>query len=375
MAIRNNALSMYQDQKKKNSLQPYLDAGNASTQPKTEATRVSPTYTPNTVAKAYSAPKTASTAVPLQSAVAKAYNQPAQQSVPAQTAQNVPKATASMSTPAQNTNTPTLQQAYGNTGSYGSARQNALNQAEASYNKLLNYLPEYMELLGMGGLGVSNQALLNAYGTYQQNVNDINAQYDELERANKAEYRDAINALSGELSAYLTEVGSDFNIEDYNARKQAYINSGMYTAEEIAAAEALMKDSEKNIIAGNILPEATSEEIQKYGITGQGILASSAEESDFGNFYDTGKVGSKQHNLVQDILTAASNGKIKNGTYVDFNYGAGEIAGKIFVYYNGYFYPTKYSYKNLPKDVSASDIIGRGEGLQGRRVYKDPNVL
>ena len=55
MAIRNNALSMYQDQKKKNSLQPYIDAGNASTQPKTEATRVSPTSTPNTVAKAYSA--------------------------------------------------------------------------------------------------------------------------------------------------------------------------------------------------------------------------------------------------------------------------------------------------------------------------------
>lgn len=253
MAIRNNALSMYQDQKKKNSLQPYIDVGNASTEPKTSATRVSPTYTQNTVAKAYSAPKTASTAVPLQSAVAKAYNQPAQQSVPAQTAQNVPKATASMSTPTQNTNTPTLQQAYGNTGSYsgsyGSARQNALNQAEASYNKLLNYLPEYMELLGMGGLGVSNQALLNAYGTYQQNVNDINAQYDELERANKAEYRDAINALSGELSAYLAEVGNNFNIEDYNARKQAYINSGMYTAEELAAAEALMKDSEKNIIS------------------------------------------------------------------------------------------------------------------------------
>ena len=247
MAIRNNALSMYQDQKKKNSLQPYLDAGNASTQPKTEATRVSPTYTPNTVAKAYSAPKTASTAVPLQSAVAKAYNQPAQQSVPAQTAQNVPKATASMTTPTQNTNTPTLQQAYGNTGSYGSARQNALNQAEASYNKLLNYLPEYSELLGMRGLGVSNQALLNAYGTYQQNVNDINATYDEMEQAYRDTQISNVNTLSAELSAYINDAGENFTQEGYERFKQGMLQAG-YTAEELAAAENLLTQSDRNIM-------------------------------------------------------------------------------------------------------------------------------
>lgn len=368
MAIKNKTLSMYQDQKKKNSLQPYIDAGNASTQPKTEATRVSPTSTPNTVAKAYSAPKTASTAVPLQSAVAKAYNQPAQQSVPAQTAQNVPKATASMTTPTQNTNTHTLQQAYGNTGSYGSARQNALNQAEASYNKLLNYLPEYMELLGMGGLGVSNQALLNAYGTYQQNVNDINAQYDELERAYATEYRDTINALSGELSAYLTEVGSDFNIEDYNARKQAYINSGMYTAEEIAAAEALMKDSEKDVISGKKRLGISDDIKEKYKINGDGIPASTAAESDFGKFYDTGNAGTKQYQLVQDILNAAKEGRIPNGSYVNFNYGW-DLGGDstIYVYYDGYFYPTKQN-----NSEAQLDVIGRGFGSRSRI---DPNNL
>lgn len=248
MAIRNNALSMYQDQKKKNSLQPYIDVGNASTEPKTSATRVSPTYTQNTVAKAYSAPKTASTVAPLQSAVAKAYNQPAQQSVPAQTAQNVPKATASMTTPTQNTNTPTLQQAYGNTGSYGSARQNALNQAEASYNKLLNYLPEYSELLGMRGLGVSNQALLNAYGTYQQNVNDINAQYDELERAYRDQQITNATNISGELSAYISNAGNDFTLENYEKFKQGLLDAG-YTEQEIAAGEMMLDQNSINVIS------------------------------------------------------------------------------------------------------------------------------
>ena len=366
MAIRNNALSMYQDQKKKNSLQPYLDAGNASTQPKTEATRVSPTYTPNTVAKAYSAPKTASTAVPLQSAVAKAYNQPAQQSVPAQTAQNVPKATASMTTPTQNTNTPTLQQAYGNTGSYsgsyGSARRNALNQAEASYNKLLNYLPEYMELLGMGGLGVSNQALLNAYGTYQQNVNDINAQYDELERAYRDQQITNANNVYLNLQDYITGAGDNFTQEGYEKFKQGLLEAG-YTEQEIAAGENMLQQSDWAVIenAKNIQnqPVLSDDLKQKYKINGNAILANTAKESNFGNYWDTGKEGTKQYQLVQDILKAAKEGRIPNGTYIDFNYGQkANTYEKIYVYYNGYFYPTD---ENIHSAIeNKRNVIGRG---------------
>lgn len=375
MAIRNNALSMYQDQKKKNSLQPYLDAGNASTQPKTEATRVSPTYTPNTAAKAYSAPKTASTAVPLQSAVAKAYNQPAQQSVPAQTAQNVPKATASMTTPTQNTNTPTLQQAYGNTGSYsgsyGSARRNALNQAEASYNKLLNYLPEYMELLGMGGLGVSNQALLNAYGTYQQNVNDINAQYDELERTYLDQQITNANNVYLNLQDYIADAGDNFTQDGYEKFKQGLLEAG-YTEQEIAAGENMLMQSDwavienaKNNSNNNSTDYVSASDSvkQMYGITGDGFLASTAKEESFGEYWDTGKEGTKQYQLVQDILKAAKEGRIPNGTYIAPNYGWGN--NTFYVYLNGYFYPTKNP------NLAANKIIGRG----GNAGALDPNNL
>lgn len=367
MAIRNNALSMYQDQKKKNSLQPYLDAGNASTTLKTDATRVSPTYTQNTVAKAYSAPKTASTAVPLQSAVAKAYNQPAQQSVPAQTAQNVPKATASMTTPTQNTNTPTLQQAYGNTGSYsgsyGSARQNALNQAEASYNKLLNYLPEYMELLGMGGLGVSNQALLNAYGTYQQNVNDINAQYDELERAYRDQQITNASNVYENLNYYITNAGDNFTQDGYEKFKQGLLEAG-YTEQEIAAGEKLLQQSDLAIVNKAINEaEALS---NNSNIIGSGISQETTNDADFGSYFDTGKEGTKQYQLVQDILTAARSGKIENGTIVDFNYG-NHANEKFFVYYNGYFYEVNPS----SVDPKTDKIIGRGRN-NNYSTYESP---
>lgn len=376
MAIRNNALSMYQDQKKKNSLQPYIDVGNASTEPKTSATRVSPTYTQNTVAKAYSAPKTASTSAPLQSAVAKAYTQPTQQSVPAQTAQNVPKATASMATPTQNTNTPTLQRAYGNTGSYsgsyGSARQNALNQAEASYNKLLNYLPEYMELLGMGGLGVSDQALLNAYGTYQQNVNDINAQYDELERAYRDQQITNANNVYLNLQDYITGAGDNFTQEGYEKFKQGLLEAG-YTEQEIAAGEKLLQQSDWAVIenannngSGNNSTNSgsVSDSIkQTYGITGDGFLASTAKEESFGQYWDTGKEGTKQYQLIQDILKAAKEGRIPNGTYIAPNYGWGN--NTFYVYLNGYFYPTKDPH------IGANHIIGRG----GNGGSLDPNNL
>ena len=363
-------LSLYNE--KRNSLQPYIDAGNAST----TALKVYPTTSNNMLAKAYSAPKTASTAMPMQSSLQKAYSQPEQQTYTAQASQNVPTATA-MNTTTQNTNTPTLQQAYGNTGSYsgsyGTARQNALNQAEASYNKLLNYLPEYMELLGMGGLGVSNKALLNAYGTYQQNVNDINAQYDELERAYRDQQITNASNVYADLSSYITGAGDNFTQEGYEKFKQGLLEAG-YTQQEIAAGEKLLQQSDLDSMR-NALDAAITDEIKNsLSISGDGVLASTATEQMFGDYYDSGKKGSKQYNLVQDILKAGREGRIPNGTYFDFNYGSGPADDPLYVYYNGYFYPTSYNAMRHP-GIDDTAIVGRGSWWTGKNDYIDPNDL
>ena len=360
MALKNNAISNYYSNQKKNPLQPYLDVGNASTAVKTTAKRVYPTESSNVLSKAYSAPKTASPAVYSQSVVQKAYSQPTQQTYTAQASQSVPAATA-MNTTSKNTNTPTLQQAYGNSsynGSYSTARQNALNQAEASYNKLLNYLPEYMELMGMDGLGVSNQALLNAYGTYQQNVNNINAQYDELERAYLDQQITNANNVYLNLQDYIANARDNFTQEGYEKFKQGLLEAG-YTQQEISAGEKLLQQSDLAIIENAKIQQNSilSDNLKKqYKIDGEGILASTATEENFGKYYDTGKKGTNQYNLVQDILIAAKEGRIPNGSYINFNYGAGKA--DIYVYYNGYFYPTNYKSQEL-KDLGY-DLIGGG---------------
>ena len=102
---------------------------------------------------------------------------------------------------------------------------------------------------------------------------------------------------------------------------------------------------------------------QTYGITGDGFLASTAKEESFGQYWDTGKEGTKQYQLIQDILKAAKEGRIPNGTYIAPNYGWGN--NTFYVYLNGYFYPTKDPH------IGANHIIGRG----GNGGSLDPNNL
>lgn len=76
--------------------------------------------------------------------------------------------------------------------------------------------------------------------------------------------------------------------------------------------------------------------------TATGLDPAQAAPQDFGEYYDTGKPGSKQDTYVRTILEASKNGKIPNGTYVDFNYGTGWVwkTGSVYVYEKGKWYPT-----------------------------------
>lgn len=368
-------MSMYNDKQKKNTFQPYIDAGNAAKAASTpqsmslSVNKYSSYQTGNNALKnAYSANKNNAISMQSQSA-----------------ANNQPSATNGQTA---------LQKAYqtnSNSGSgyYSSERQNALNQAETSYNKLLNYLPEYQELMGMRGLGISNQALMNAYGKYQQSVSDINSQYDALEK----EYALQQDALAKEeletqmaratyarddLQAYITSAGDNFTQEGYNRFKQGLLEAG-YTQQEIDAAEKMLSQSDwaviNNAVENNNTNNILSEDLkQVYAITGDGILASTATEQMFGDYYDTGKKGTKQYNLVQDILKAGREGRIPNGTYFDFNYGAGPADDPLYVYYNGYFYPTSFNAMRHP-GIDDTAIVGRGTWLDTKNKYIDPNDL
>ena len=291
MPTTNSAVYNAYGKKKRNSLAPYLDAGNSSASGNMQLTTPQPTggntrlynayagagtqpKATTKVARAYSSAVTpADTAYrnatsPTAANPTQAQYQPgeilrrsaangnANNAQPAAAASadqtGVVSAPAAQSTGAAQTGGQTaLQRAYGSQNSsgntYGADRQNAINAATASYNKLLNYLPEYNELMGMRGLGVSEQALLNAQRDYAQNIADINATYDEMEQAYRDTQISNVNTLSAELSAYINDAGENFTQEGYERFKQGMLQAG-YTAEELAAAENLLTQSDRNIM-------------------------------------------------------------------------------------------------------------------------------
>ena len=381
MPTTNSAVYNAYGKKKRNSLAPYLDAGNSSASGNMQLTTPQPTggntrlynayagagtqpKATTKVARAYSSAVTpADTAYrnatsPTAANPTQAQYQPgeilrrsaangnANNTQPAAASADqtgVVSAPAAQSTGAAQTGGQTaLQRAYGSQNSsgntYGADRQSAINAATASYNKLLNYLPEYNELMGMRGLGVSEQALLNAQRDYAQNIADINATYDEMEQAYRDTQISNVNTLSAELSAYINDAGENFTQEGYERFKQGMLQAG-YTAEELAAAENLLTQSTLNVIEAAEQREDVSpiDESTKnaLGVSGEGINVYNANSGSFGSYLGTGSSG-KQDNYIQGIIDAAQKGKIPNGTYYDFNYGSGQ---SVYVYYNGYFYP------------------------------------
>lgn len=198
------------------------------------------TSTPNTpLYSAYNAQATPSVSTPAgaqNSAVYRAYS-----------AQSTPQTTEA-ETPASSA----VYSAYGTqngqqNGAYSAQRQNAINQATANYNKLLNYLPEYLDIMGMRGLGVSEQALLNAASDYQQGISDINSSYDELERAYRDQQIANASTVYANLSEYITGAGDNFTQEEYDRFKQGLLQAG-YTEQEIAAGENMLQQSDLDVI-------------------------------------------------------------------------------------------------------------------------------
>ncbi len=253
----NNKLKAAYQLNKESSFAPYMEV---SSSVYNNRSTVSEPRTAKT--KLYMVNNTSEKASGTQSAVNRAYNQPMAPSISTTNTQSggtLRKAMSSQAAPLQKSiysvqnnsaYQPTaLQAAYGSSesssGAYSAQRQNAINQATANYNKLLNYMPEYMELMGMRGLGVSEQAYINAANDYQQNIADINARYDEMEKSAQEQQITMTNSAYGELSRYITEAGDNFTTEGYERFKQGLIQSG-YTPEQIAAAENLLGDNDYN---------------------------------------------------------------------------------------------------------------------------------
>lgn len=85
--------------------------------------------------------------------------------------------------------------------------------ASITYDKLKKYLPEQLKAQGLGGLGISETAMLQAQNNYANQMADISAEYGANTSSLETEKANAL----GELENYRTEKIDEIQTEQYNA--------------------------------------------------------------------------------------------------------------------------------------------------------------
>lgn len=178
-----------------------------------------------------------------------------------------------------------VEQNYGQSiESLDTSRRNSQQAASITLDKLKKYLPTQIKAQGLGGLGVSESSMLQAYTDYNNRMGDIESDYN----ATKSTLEANRNATLADLeSNYLRETGdlqtgalkdtldifnqylSDYKTEQtelYNQALYALKNSGYSTEEELT--------SFLNQYRGVL----NNENLQTLEQTAKGIVAQNAEQ-------------------------------------------------------------------------------------------------
>lgn len=229
--------------------------------------------------------------------------------------------------------------------------------------KLMKYLPNSMKVQGLqNNVGAMNQAYIDANNAYQNNLNTINRDYNSQKaeltnELNMQKYqeqqtasKELLDARAQQLSTYAStlDVGENGTYSSENiAKLKSYVEeNNLYEGltetdrkllDSALAGYTQMSEQEeadytKEKKENNIKTIAVSQ----YGVAEDavGIDNSTADVYSFGKFAGTGKGSSDQDKYVKWII----NSSFKDGTIVDFNWGAGSSAN--YIYIGGYWFPT-----------------------------------
>lgn len=230
-----------------------------------------------------------------------------------------------------------VEQNYGQSiESLDTSRRNSQQAASITLDKLKKYLPTQIKAQGLGGLGVSESSMLQAYTDYNNRMGDIESDYN----ATKSTLEANRNATLADLeSNYLQETGdlqtgalkntqdifnqylSDYKAEQselYNNALSAVMNSGYTTEQEILSFIDQFKGklSEENISTlkqyAKGLASQNLKEQQDYNFALaeqaylDGSYNSAAELEEYFNKFK-GKVSESQWNTMQSYLSVVKN--------------------------------------------------------------------
>lgn len=178
-----------------------------------------------------------------------------------------------------------VEQNYGQSiESLDTSRRNSQQAASITLDKLKKYLPTQIKAQGLGGLGVSESSMLQAYTDYNNRMGDIESDYN----ATKSTLEANRNATLADLeSNYLRETGDlqtgalkdtldIFNqyLSDYKTEQTELYNQALYALESSGYSTEEELTSFLNQYRGVL----NNENLQTLEQTAKGIVAQNAEQ-------------------------------------------------------------------------------------------------
>lgn len=178
-----------------------------------------------------------------------------------------------------------VEQNYGQSiESLDTSKRNSQQTASITLDKLKKYLPTQIKAQGLGGLGVSESSMLQAYTDYNNRMGDIESDYN----ATKSTLEANRNATLADLeSNYLQETGDlqtealkntqdIFNqyLTDYKAEQSELYNQALYALESSGYSTEEELTSFLNQYRGVL----NNENLQTLEQTAKGIVAQNAEQ-------------------------------------------------------------------------------------------------
>lgn len=104
-----------------------------------------------------------------------------------------------------------LQQNYGmSVDSLDTSKRNSQQAASITLDKLKKYLPTQIKAQGLGGLGVSESSMLQAYNDYNNTMGEIEGSYNANRASLDASYNDSKSALDTTRSSGVSDASLEY---------------------------------------------------------------------------------------------------------------------------------------------------------------------
>lgn len=239
---------------------------------------------------------------------------------------------------------------------------NAKAQSAIAQEQALKYMPSQLQAQGLGQTGASEKGIIDIRNAYLNAINNQNINTNQMQQDLFSSYQNKIlnnnqnlftsnaeieriedekmqNEQANYMDYYVQQLAQSNDIDTYNKYlkyAKQYLSPENY---DILTSDLELQDLKTDLETSGKIKEEMDTVSRLYNVKEgtEGIDVNMANYKSFGKFAGTGNNG-VQDKWVNEMLTKARNGEIKNGDIVNFNYGYGKSAN--YVFYNGKFYKT-----------------------------------